>query len=171
MRSRKIFAAMSRWQPIASIVTIAPSIANISSSAGIATISLDFSDTLTCPSTSRWRAANAETIWIASCAPFFDHIGRHTGQPRHPRHEASLELLGVERRQNVAEVVVGRRSVANGRNRRNSSSFFSPGQTTSWWRGHALDISRRSRRSSTQGCRPNQQSMERILAQTPCTAW
>jgi type IV secretion system protein TrbB len=36
---------------------------------------------------------------------------------------------------------------------------------TSWWRGHALDISRRSRRSSTQGCRPNPQPMERILAQ------
>src|SRR5215470_6728340 len=41
-----------------------------------------------------------------------DHIGWHTGQRRHPRYEASLELLGVERRQNVAEVVVGRRSVA-----------------------------------------------------------
>jgi hypothetical protein len=36
---------------------------------------------------------------------------------------------------------------------------------TSWWRGHALDISRRSRRSSTQGCRPDPQPMERILAQ------
>jgi hypothetical protein len=36
---------------------------------------------------------------------------------------------------------------------------------TSWWRGHALDISRRSRRSSAQGCRPNPQPMERILAQ------
>src|SRR5215468_11657028 len=41
-----------------------------------------------------------------------DHIGWHTGQRRHPRYEASLELLGVERRQNVAEVIVGRRSVA-----------------------------------------------------------
>src|SRR5215472_5950016 len=41
-----------------------------------------------------------------------DHIGWHTGQRRHPRDEASLELLGVERRQNVAEVVVGRCSVA-----------------------------------------------------------
>ena len=33
---------------------------------------------------------------------------------------------------------------------------------TSWWRGHALDISRRSRCSSTRGCRPNPQPMERI---------
>ena len=32
----------------------------------------------------------------------------------------------------------------------------------SWWRGHALDISRRSRCSSTRGCRPNPQPMERI---------
>jgi hypothetical protein len=36
---------------------------------------------------------------------------------------------------------------------------------TSWWRGHVLDISRRSRRSSTQGCPPNPQPIERILAQ------
>jgi MFS family permease len=34
---------------------------NSSSSAGMATISLDFSPTLTCPSTMRWRAAKAET--------------------------------------------------------------------------------------------------------------
>ena len=63
--------AMSRWQPIASMVTTAPSIASMSSSAGMATISFDFSATLTCPSTRRWRAAKAETMWIASFAPFF----------------------------------------------------------------------------------------------------
>ena len=65
------FRAMSRWQPIASIVTTAPSIAIMSSSAGMATISLDFSATLTWPSTRRWRAAKAETMWIAALAPFF----------------------------------------------------------------------------------------------------
>jgi hypothetical protein len=32
----------------------------------MATISFDFSATLTCPSTSRWRAAKAETIWIGA---------------------------------------------------------------------------------------------------------
>ena len=42
--------------------TIAPSITNMPRSAGIATISLDFSATLTCPSTRRWRAAKAETM-------------------------------------------------------------------------------------------------------------
>ena len=39
--------AMSRWQPMASIVRIAPSIASISISLGIALTSLDFSATLT----------------------------------------------------------------------------------------------------------------------------
>jgi hypothetical protein len=39
--------------PIASMVTIAPSIASIFKSLGIAMISLDFSATLTCPSTRR----------------------------------------------------------------------------------------------------------------------
>src|SRR4051812_8303548 len=45
------------------MVTTAPSMAIRSSSFGIATISLDFSATLTCPSTRRWRAAKAETMW------------------------------------------------------------------------------------------------------------
>src|SRR4029077_4890489 len=49
--------------------------------------------------------------------------------------------------------------------RRDGGCLQNTGQTTSWRRGHALDTSRRSRRSSTQGCRPNQQPMERILAQ------
>jgi hypothetical protein len=33
-------------------------------------ISLDFSATLTWPSTSRWRAANAETMWIGGWLRF-----------------------------------------------------------------------------------------------------
>jgi hypothetical protein len=49
--------------------------------------------------------------------------------------------------------------------RRDGGCLENTGQTTSWWRAHALDISQRSRRSSTQGCRPSQQPMERILAQ------
>ena len=51
-----------RWHPIASMVTMAPAMAIISKSLGIATISFDFSATFTCPSTNRWRAAKAETI-------------------------------------------------------------------------------------------------------------
>ena len=49
---------------------MAPSFASMSSSFGIATISFDFAATLTWPSTSRWRAANAETIWMAAFFPF-----------------------------------------------------------------------------------------------------
>src|ERR1700740_3353738 len=49
--------------------------------------------------------------------------------------------------------------------RRDGGCLQNTGQTTSWRRGYALDTSRRSHRSSTQGCRPNQQPMERILAQ------
>jgi hypothetical protein len=41
------------------------------SSAGMATISFDFSSTFTWPSTMRCRAAKAETIWIASFEPLF----------------------------------------------------------------------------------------------------
>jgi hypothetical protein len=48
-----------------------PSIAIMSSKAGMATISLDFSATATCPSTRRWRAAKAETMWIGSFEPLF----------------------------------------------------------------------------------------------------
>ena len=63
---------MARWQPIASMVTTAPSIAIMSSSAGMATISLDFAATATCPNTSRCRAAKAETMWIGSLAFFLE---------------------------------------------------------------------------------------------------
>src|SRR3954447_2552771 len=48
------------------MVTTAPSIAIRSSSFGMATISLDFSATLTCPSTRRWRTAKAETMWMGA---------------------------------------------------------------------------------------------------------
>lgn len=37
----------------------------------MATISFDFSFTITWPSTMRCRAAKAETMWIASFEPFF----------------------------------------------------------------------------------------------------
>ena len=42
-----------------------PSIASMSSSLGMATISFDLSATLTCPNTSRRCAANAVTMWLA----------------------------------------------------------------------------------------------------------
>ena len=66
-----IFCAMSPWQPMASMVTTAPSMARRSSRARMATISLDLSPTLVWPSTMRRRAAKAETTWMGSSAPFF----------------------------------------------------------------------------------------------------
>jgi len=48
-----IFWAMSRWQPMASMVTMAPSMASMSNSLGMATISLALSATFTWPSTIR----------------------------------------------------------------------------------------------------------------------
>ena len=35
-----------------------------------------------------------------------DHIRRRAGQRRNPSHEAALELLGIERRKNIAEVIM-----------------------------------------------------------------
>ena len=46
------FLQISRWHPIASMVTIAPLIFSSSSNSGIAVISLDLSSTLRCPITS-----------------------------------------------------------------------------------------------------------------------
>src|SRR4051812_12956814 len=115
--------AMSRWQPIASMVTTAPSMAIRSSSFGMATISLDFSATLTCPSTRRWRAAKAETMWMGALPfvfwperrevlPYGDHLGRRSDQCGDPGDEATLERLGVNRGEDVAQVIVRRRPIA-----------------------------------------------------------
>src|SRR5262249_54911191 len=114
---------MLRWQPMASMVTMAPSIASMSRSAGMATISLDLSATLTWPSTRRWRAAKADTIWIAALPRFLwaeprnvlpvegDHICRYADQFGNPGDEAALKFCGVEGCENVAEMVVRRRSI------------------------------------------------------------
>ena len=105
------------------MVTIAPSIASMSSSFGMAVISLDFSATLTWPSTRRWRAAKAETMWIAGLPSCFRPDrrevlpsmaitpSRRSGQCSDPGDEATLELLGIEHCQNVAEMVVRRRAI------------------------------------------------------------
>jgi hypothetical protein len=60
-----ILRAMSRWHPMVSMVTTAPSIAGMSRRAGMATISLDVPLTLVCARTRRCRAAKADTIRIA----------------------------------------------------------------------------------------------------------
>ena len=59
-------ASSSEWARVDQF----PQLHGLSSSAGMATISFDFSLTFTCPSTMRCRAAKAETMWIASIEPF-----------------------------------------------------------------------------------------------------
>src|SRR5712671_7814098 len=98
---------MSRWQPMASMVTTAPSIASISRSAGMAMISLDLSATLTWPRTRRWRAAKADTMWIAAFPPLLWEeprnvlpsmaitSARHANQLGDPGDEATLEFRSV----------------------------------------------------------------------------
>lgn len=53
---------MARWQPIASMVTMAPLSASSSNSLGIAAISLDFSAVASWPNTRRLRQAQALTM-------------------------------------------------------------------------------------------------------------
>ena len=110
---------MSRWHPMASIVTIAPSIANISKSLGIAMISLDFSVTFTWPRTRRLLAAKAETMWIWALPPFL-LPERRTALPSiaitpagtpvtaAPGDEAALKLLGIKGGEDIADAIMRR---------------------------------------------------------------
>jgi hypothetical protein len=63
-------------------------------------------------------------MWIGALAPFFlvgtarglaiddDHFRCDSGQRRHPCHEAGLEFLRIEGSKNIAEMIVGRCSIA-----------------------------------------------------------
>src|SRR5258707_15477078 len=117
-----ILLAMSRWQPIASIVTTAPSIDIMSSSTGMAAISLDFSFTLTWPTTMRCRREGGDYVdrlfralaligAPRSLAVDRHGLGRRVGQGRDPGHEASLERAGVEGGKDIAEMVMRGRAV------------------------------------------------------------
>lgn len=108
------------------MVTIAPSMASMLSNLGIAMISLDFSATFTCPSTMRWRAAKAETMWIGAMSPVLRPDRRtvlpsiamtpsgDAGHRGHPGDEAVLELFGIERCEDVANPVVRWRPILEG---------------------------------------------------------
>ena len=52
-------------------------------------------------------------------------------QGRHPGDETALERLRVQGGENVAQVIVRRRALRKGRNRRRTSSFFSPNRAMS----------------------------------------
>src|SRR5271154_4107439 len=129
---------MSRWQPMESVVMMAPSITNMSRSAGMAMISLDLSATLTWPSTRRWRAAKADTMWIAAFAPFLWAEPRNV-LPSMAITSAdtpiSLATQATKRRWNSVASSVAKMSPRwscdgvpsrNGRNRRRNAIFFSP---------------------------------------------
>jgi hypothetical protein len=121
---------------MASMVMIAPSSANISRSAGMATISLDLSVTLTWPSTKRWRAAKTDTTWIAAFPPLLWADLREVLPSMAITSvdtPISLATQATKRRWNSVASSVARMSPSwscdgvpsrNGRNRRRSSIFF-----------------------------------------------
>jgi hypothetical protein len=104
------------------MVTIAPSIANMLSSDGMATFVGLFRH-LDLPEHEALARCEGRNHMDRRIRAFLlvrparrlaidgDDIGRHTGQRRQSR-KATLELLSVERRQNIAEMIVRRRSVA-----------------------------------------------------------
>jgi hypothetical protein len=113
---------MARRQPIASMVTMAPSIAIMSSSFGIATIALDFSAPLPehaalarCESRDHVnRLVRAFLLVGAACCLAIDgdHVASRPGQRCHPGEKAALEGFGIERGKTIAEVIVRRRPIA-----------------------------------------------------------
>src|ERR1700733_9729313 len=116
---------MSRWQPIASMVTIAPSIASMSSNFGIAMISLDFSagcegrNHVDRRSGVLLSAGQSQGLAIDGNYPL-----RRSGQCCDPGDEASLELLGVQDSQDVAEMVVRWRAVLERAERTQKLAFL-----------------------------------------------
>jgi hypothetical protein len=124
---------MSYWQP--DRVTIAPSIASKSSCLRIATISLDFSATLVCPSTRQWRAAKAEGSGFLARASWHrwqSHQPTSRSAPR-PRRRSSAGVFGRQAsricRRGDHPRGFHRKKTAG--NRRGRSSFFWPNRAIS----------------------------------------
>ena len=123
---------------MASMVTIAPSMASMLSNLGIAMISLDFSATFTCPSTMRWRAAKAETMWIGAMSPVLRPDRRTvlpsiamtpSGMPVTEATQATKQCWNCSA-SSVAKMSpirsCGGVPSLKGRKRRSRASFFSP---------------------------------------------
>jgi hypothetical protein len=120
------------------MVTIAPSMASMLSNLGIAMISLDFSATFTCPSTRRWRAAKAETMWIGAMSPVLRPDRRTvlpsiamtpSGRPVTEATQATKQCWNCSA-SSVAKMSpirsCGGVPSLKGRKRRSRASFFSP---------------------------------------------
>ncbi len=97
----------SRWQPIASIVTMAPFATTWASSAGSATISFSWSATRRWPSTIPASVAHAEMVWRAAC-PCHRSCDRRAVLP-------SMAMIGAASRASGTRVCIQSRSqAANG---------------------------------------------------------
>src|SRR4051794_18348979 len=119
-------SAIAPCAPMASIVTKAPSRARRSSSNGMATISFDLPLTASCPSTRRWRVAQAETrckgsrpllrAWLRRevLPSMAMRSGFGLAQALDPAHEAGPEQPGIERGDHLAQRVVARHPVLAG---------------------------------------------------------
>src|ERR1700748_2522081 len=118
------------------MVTMAPSMASMSNSLGMAMISLDFSATWTGPRTRRWRAAKADTMWIAARPLLLDRRevlpsiaitpSGMLGQGPDPGGKAGLELPGIQRGQNIAQMVVRRSAGREGAEASQQRQLFLP---------------------------------------------
>src|SRR5512144_2491087 len=106
-----IRAAISFWQPIASIVASAPARSSNSSSRGMAVISFDLSSTATWPRVT-WLAPAQALTRCSGASPrprrprrraFLPSIGTRR---RDPGGEAALERLGVQQAEDAAEGVM-----------------------------------------------------------------
>src|SRR6478609_7469588 len=104
-------AAISFWQPMASMVTTAPFRSSSSSNSGMAVISSDLASVATCPKVKWFSTDQALTTWSADRCQF----GRGRGdrsqsvsshQRRDPGGEALLKGHRVEQAEDSSEGVV-----------------------------------------------------------------
>src|SRR6476660_4891907 len=120
------------------MVTMAPSMASMSNSLGMAMISLDFAATWTCPRTRRWRAAKADTMWIAARPLLLDRREvlpsiaiTPSGMPVRALTQAAKQVWnwpGIQRGQNIAQMVVRRSAGREGAEASQQRQLFLPKQ-------------------------------------------
>src|SRR3954447_25302052 len=126
------------WQPMASSVTRAPASAKRSRSSGMAAISFDLALMASCPSTRRWRAAQAETrcngsrplarLWVRR--DVLPSMATRSGSvARRPSTQVTKQVLksaGSSALMTSLRVSWEGRPSLNGKNRRRKSRFFTP---------------------------------------------
>ena len=105
---------------------------------GIATISFDFSVTFNLSEHEPLPGRKGRNHVDRRFSPFLvggspyrlavdgDDLGRSAGQRRHPGDEALLELVGIQRREYVPQMVVGRRAIGEGQKPAQQVQFLCP---------------------------------------------